>query len=242
MALNKPFKRIARENLSQNQNYVTDSLYSLDRLSFIHSYYLIEQDLKKLFDYVSPNNLNLNTFSHRIYEIFFRCCTEFENNASAILTSNGYSHLGNMNIKDDYFKINKALKLHDFEVRINVWENGPLILKPFLTWNSSTFSSLNWYRDYNSVKHSRTQNFTLANLDNLINSAAGLFILLFAQYNYHAFSPYQRTNMIDIDTEFVSANNCLFGIKPAVWPDSEKYDFDWNVLKTTTNPFNNFPF
>lgn len=156
MSINKPYKRIYRETISNKNDFITDPLYSTDRLSFIHSYHLIEKDLKLLFDYISPNDSNRLTFSHRIYELFFRCCTEFENNARAILIDNGYttsSH--NMNISNDYFKINRVLKLDEYEVRLNIWENGPLILKPFQAWSSPTFSPLTWYQDYDGVKHNR---------------------------------------------------------------------------------------
>lgn len=71
MPILKPFKRISREMISGNMEYLDDSLYSNDRLSYIHSYHLVEKDLKKLFDYISPNTLNNTTFSHRIYDFFF---------------------------------------------------------------------------------------------------------------------------------------------------------------------------
>ena len=147
MGLNKPFKRIYRGDLICDTDYLTDPLFSPDRLSYIHSYHLIEKDLKVLFDYISPNDSNNLTFSHRIYELFFRCCTEFENNARAILIDNGYSScLNNMNISNDYFKINKALKLNEYKVRLNIWENGPLVKKPFQAWNSPSYSPLAWYQ------------------------------------------------------------------------------------------------
>ena len=243
MPLNKPFKRIFRDMISGNpDDYIKDTNYSPDRFSFVHSYHLIEKDIKELFDYVSPNDENKTTFSHRIYELFFRCCTEFENNAVAILNSNGYkSSSNNMNIKNDYFKINKALKIDKYQARLNIWEDNPLILKPFSNWNSITYVPLSWYSDYNSVKHNRSQNFKLANLENLINAAAGLLIVLYAQYEYNSFSPYQTLGLID-DEGFFATEGSIFQIKPHQWQDSEKYDFDWNTIKNTIPSMNNFQF
>ncbi len=241
MALCKPYKRIYRQSISSKDDYLTDFSYAYDRLSYIHSYYLIEKDIKVLFDFISPNEKNEATFSHRIYELFFRCCTEFENNAIAILKSNGYSSASNMNIHD-YFKINTALGLNHYEVRLNVWENGRLILKPFEEWDSSTFIPLSWYRDYNKVKHNRSQDFPLANFKNLLASAAGLLIILYAQYAYHSFSPYNVIDMVNDNDHFVSANDSLFEIKPFEWPDAEKYDFDWSVLKHDPYAFETFNF
>ena len=234
MPLQKLFKRIYRPMLNGKEDYITDAIYSYDRLSFVHSYHLIEKDLKILFDYISPNNSNNGTFSHRIYELFFRCCTEFENNAAAILNDNGYANGGNMNISKDYFKINRALKLNEYQIRLNVWENGPLMLRPFAAWNTAIYSPLTWYQNYNSVKHNRTANFHLANLENLITAAAGLMILLYSQYAYHAFSPYQPISLVNSEDFFESANDSLFEVGTFPWSITEKYDFDW-ALSTLLN-------
>src|SRR6218665_3996294 len=91
MGLNKPYFRQFRKNLKGgSEEYVHDTRYSADRVSAIHSFYLIEKDIKILFDYLSPDNRNSKAFSHRIYELFFRACTEFESNAKGILKDNGY--------------------------------------------------------------------------------------------------------------------------------------------------------
>lgn len=242
MAVIKPYKRIFRSMVHGNDNYVLDPLYSPDRISYIHSYSLIEKDLKILFDFISPNSLNDNTFSHRIYELFFRCCTEFENNAKAILISNGYTRTGNFNIADDYFKINKALKLNEYIIRLNVWENNPLMITPYVDWSNETYNPLSWYQDYNKVKHNRSENFNLANFKNLITAAAGLIALLYAQYGRHSFSPYQSISMYDDQDGFESANDSLFEVYPYQSIDDEKYDFDWTILKDLDHPVQNFNF
>ncbi|WP_294331841.1 hypothetical protein [uncultured Chryseobacterium sp.] len=242
MAINKPYKRIFRLMVNGNEEYILDPRYSPDRISFIHSYHLIEKDLKILFDFISPNCLNNYTFSHRIYELFFRCCTEFENNAKAILISNGYVKSGNFNIADDYFKINKALKLNNYKIRLNVWENNPLIITPYAEWSEETYTPLPWYRDYNQVKHNRSGNFNLANFKNLITAAAGLMALLYAQYGYHSFSPYQAISMFDDQDGFESANDSLFEVYPDQSSEDDKYDFDWAILKNSTQPMENFIF
>lgn len=245
MSVTTPYKRIFRPMLSGiAEDYVEDSRYAPDMYSFIHSYHLIEQDLKVLFDYVSPNTANNAVFSHRIYELFFRACTELENSATTILRENGYPHPTPpkfWNIKD-YFKINKAMALDKYEVRIGMWENGPLILRPFDNWNTTTYSPLTWYQDYNSVKHDRTLNFRLAKLENLLNASAGILVVLYAQFGQQAFNPYQSVGVTSTNGRFESVIGSLFEIKPPAWTNAEKYDFDWNVLKAQVNPFQNFTF
>ncbi len=244
MALHKPYKRIFRPMIAgDSDDYVTDVDYANDRHSFVHSFYLIEKDLKELFDFISPNNTNSNTFSHRIYELFFRSCTEFENNARSILSSNGYVSTGsNMNISNDFFKINQPLKLNEYEIKVNMWEHVPLILTPFSPWNSQTYVPLTWYANYNAVKHNRTTNFQLANLVNLMNSVAGLLIVLFAQYEYFSFTPYTHLPLVDPPSGFCSVVGSIFEIKPPNWSDEDKYDFDWNTLKNSNSPFEMFQF
>jgi hypothetical protein len=240
VGLSKPFVRVYRDNLRHgSDDYIEDSRFAVDRLSCIHSYHLLEKDLKILFDYISPNTSNNSTFSHRIYELFFRACTEFENNATAILRENRYRRAGYWNITD-YFKINQALFLHSYLIKLNVWESGPLTLQPFSNWQ--TTHSLQWYQDYNSVKHDRTNNFHLANLSNLMNAMAGLMAVLFAQFAHSSFSPYQPIGMYDSNGGFESANDSLFQVRPHLFASDDLYDFDWNVLKGTVSPFDSFNF
>jgi hypothetical protein len=162
-----------------------------------------------------------------------------------ILESNGYvcKPRKNLNIKDDYYKINKALRLDSYEVKLDVWDNGSLMIKPFEKWNGTSYEPLPWYSDYNKVKHNRTQYFHLANLENLIHASSGLIAILFAQYELNAFTPYMALNIFDFGADdFKEISGGLFGVKPHVWDDSEKYDFDWNNLKIDENSFQNYPF
>ena len=218
-------------------------MFADNMYSYVHALSMVEKDLKELFDFVSPNDQNKLVFSHRIYELFFRCCTEVENNATAILRENGYLLPHNPNIHTDYFKINSVLRLHEYEVRLNFWDGRPLILTPFKVWGSTTgYQALPWYKDYNSVKHDRTQNFNLANLQNLINSAAGLFVILYAQFGTQCFSPYSHIPLSSTHGNFESTTGSLFEIKPPNFTNTDSYDFDWNVLNTNINPFVTFKF
>lgn len=240
---NTPYKRIWRPNTQGfSEDYVEHPKYAQNMYSFIHALSLVEKDLKELFDFISPNDSNKLVFSHRIYELFFRCCTEIENNAIAILRENLYSLPNNPKINIDYFKINSVLRLHDYEVRLNFWDNQPLVLKPFATWNSAAYQPLKWYQDYNSVKHDRTNNFHLANLDNLLSSAGGLLIILFSQFGTQCFSPYSHVGVSSTNGNFESTIGSLLEIKPPQYTAADSYDFDWNSISGASDPFTTFAF
>jgi hypothetical protein len=69
-----------------------------------------------------------------------------------------------------------------------------------------------------------------------------LLSILYGQFAYSAFSPYQPVSMYDSNGGFDSANDSLFEIKPAVIPPAQKYEFEWEALKTQNSPFEDFLF
>jgi hypothetical protein len=55
-----------------------------------------------------------------------------------------------------------------------------LTLAPWRNWLSD--KNPDWWTDHNKVKHARDENFTRANLKNVLNATGGLFLLLLAYY------------------------------------------------------------
>lgn len=242
MSIVKPYYRIFRESVGglSNDRYVLDNQYADDRSMLCRSYKILENELKVVFEYIEPSNDNLNVYSHQIYQLLLRAATEFETNCKRILNVNGYIKSGNLNI-DDYYKINKATKLNEYEVYIDVWRPNRKLLKPFKSW--STNSHLDWYHGYNSAKHDRYINFNDASLSNLINAMAGVFCILFAQFGPYSFSSYQLNSMYEENDEgFLYLGESIFSIKPITWTSPEKYDFNWVSLKTQVNPIEKFQF
>jgi hypothetical protein len=243
--MSAPYIRIIRPLYQgyYGHDHLIDPRYCTERQSLIHSFYIIQNDLKKIFDYIELHDNNKNTFSHRIYELFLRSCTEFENNCTGILKDNGYTKPDNFNIKD-YFKINAASKLNEYEVKINVWSPSPITVKPFQDWNAATFTSLSWYQSYNDVKHNRSLNFSKASLENLIKSISGLYVILVSQFGRIVFNPYQTTMMSMTDNDgFHSAQDSILSVKfPTSWTPADTTAIDWNTIKLTANPFNQFTF
>lgn len=202
---------------------------------------LIIRDLYELFNYVEPNDINLQTYSHRLYELLLRSATEFEANCKAILNANGYIKTGganNLNIKD-YFKIEKAAKLSGYIVSFGRWPSHDF--KPFDAWNSSTFASLPWYQGYNKVKHNRYANFKEANFENVMNAVSGLLCILHAQIGekmdsvcFEGFAKQQETQDKIV--------NGTFTITAPTFTDAEKYNFIWNNSKGVKVTVKNYNF
>src|SRR3990167_10206729 len=96
MTISRPYFRICRPDTWGNYDlpneayYPLDSRYASDRTNLVRAYHLLEQDLIRIFEYVEPTDANLQTYSHQLYALLLRACTEFESNARAILQANGY--------------------------------------------------------------------------------------------------------------------------------------------------------
>ena len=69
--------------------------------------------------------------------------------------------------------LKKWKTLSEQKVRMNT-----IKLQPFKNWKPSlSYSAPDWWTPYNRVKHERLENFRKANLKNVMNALAGLYIL-----------------------------------------------------------------
>ncbi|MEW6172200.1 MAG: hypothetical protein AB1510_03930 [Bacillota bacterium] len=238
MPLPKPYFRIYRPGSS---GYERDPRYADDRISLCRGFALIESDLKRIFEYVEPADNNLQTYSHRIYELFLRACTEFEANCKGILDANEYRKSSNYNI-EDYCKLETSSRLSDYKTVLYIWKSRCKTFEPFREWKSSR--TLSWYQAYNTVKHNRETHFNYASLENLLNSIAGLFCVLYSQFSNDAFFKYTDTGSFYSDEEgYCFVDDSVFGIKwPDTWTSDERYAFNWNTLSKDTSPFEQYNF
>lgn len=234
--MNRPFKRIIRPLYSEHfgHNHLIHPKYCNERIQLLHAYFIIEKDFIKIMEYVELTDANKTTYSHRIYELLLRVCTEFENNCKGILRVNGYTK-NKPNITD-YFLINKASKLNEYTVRLNNWFPNPIEFKPFKNWSSLEYNPLDWYQAYNEVKHNWTANFDKANLENLLNAIGGLLVILHSQYARNAFYQFQATIMSSsADDGFQSTQVSVFSIKyPNSWTSDEYVQNIDYALETET--------
>ncbi len=241
MSLKKPYYRIIRSGT--DCDYMLDKMYANNRFELCRAYDIIVNDFKKVFEYIEPSDINLEVYSHRLYELLLRAATECETNFTSILKDNGYNEdekeERNLNIID-YHLINISSKLSDYEVKLNFWKPTK-ILKPFSDWEESY--KLNWYSDYNKVKHNRYNKFNNASFDNVLKAVAGLFVVLFSQFDIYTFNGYQDNNESSEDDDgFICTDRSIFSIKKPEFLAGERYDFDWRNIKKENNPLNKFNF
>jgi hypothetical protein len=263
MSIVKPYFRISRdgENTSYDDGnffpYILDPRYCQERTSLCRAFKMLEQDLEILFEYIEPCEANKSTHSHRTFELMLRASTEFEANCKGILLANGYSptkmdRTGNLvprssdkwNIQD-YWKINRAIKLADYKVLLKSWHPSPRQFQPFRKWYGvRSYKDLEWYQAYNAAKHNRDTKFEQSNFENTIEAIAGLLCVLFAQFNVHTTCPYRPPDSVyEVDAgDMLGLEGSMFDIAPPTWTTAESYDFDWKVLKSDPNPYEKFSF
>lgn len=210
--------------------------------SDLREFYILEKDLKEVFEFIEPDgdittsnengtvdNVNLNVYSHRLFGLFLRNCTAVEFQLKKILKNEIAK--GNLQapmngelkkvIKKwkmpDYLSIKSSKELDKYSVKIPSWRSTDNKINPFETWSAN--SPIAWYEDYNIVKHNLQSEFKRANLKNVRDSLAGLFVLLYVQYGNKVFDPYQEhigpTHYMQDDKgkAYVFATGSLFAIK-----------------------------
>jgi len=136
MPLAKPYRRIWRPKVGisvgaqWDLQYMHDSRWAPDLRGHIAAFHLIQKQLIELFEYVEPSDDNRGTYSHQIYQLFLRACTEVETNSKAILAANGYAVNDRTNIVE-FRRLEKACKLSHYVVSVPVWRGTLGRRQPF---------------------------------------------------------------------------------------------------------------
>jgi len=115
---------------------------------------------------------NSCTFSNEFVKQYQAICSEVD-----VILKSICRELGNRDAN--------AMPAYTDEV-LKRWNNIPgqkvklnsIELQPFQNWRSSpTYNAPDWWQPYNGVKHERLENFRNANLKNVANALAGLYVL-----------------------------------------------------------------
>ncbi len=127
-----------------------------------------------LYDGISHENYgNSTTFSNEFVKQYQAICSEIDvilksicaelGNPSANDMQNGYTPT----VLQAWASIvNQKVKFKEVE------------LQPFFNWKQAPdYKSPDWWKPYNKVKHERVDNYRKANLKNVVNALAGLYIL-----------------------------------------------------------------
>jgi hypothetical protein len=187
---------------------------SLKRQEYLPVFKLLISDFQRICQFIEPTDDNLKTYSHRIYELFLRSCTEFESIAKDSLASVSYSKTKNLNI-NDYVHLESYLGLERFEVGMLLWRPNRRFTKPFDKWTTNS-PKLIWYQNYNQVKHNRNNDFQKSNLENLVLAISGLFVLMAQTSLLPAESPPKFVSEENIVRIYETYTDCFFGDIPMV--------------------------
>lgn len=150
-----------------------------ENTSLLHwNYFLaLEADIENLARYVEFTNDNLDTYSMEIAHILLASSSEVDVVAKLLCRD--------LDASDKSSKITQYKEvimryLPDIATsKISLPRYG-LELAPWSNWSGD--KNPIWWTSYNDVKHKRNINFNKANLKNVLNSMAGLFLLLIYHY------------------------------------------------------------
>lgn len=251
MSIDKPFHRNYRPIITGSNSgysewaYILDKEYAKSPVHYVRAFLLIQEDLKKLFEYIEPADINLETYSYRIHALLMQTCIEIEANFKAILRENSYNPVNKkgMPIEEkrwnisNYEIVNKTHHLDSYSVEIPIWNGDNFRPQPFEEWKNQ--KSLSWYQAYNQSKHDRQDNFKKANLKNLITAVSGLLVLLSSQFKCEDFFP--EDSCLSSGYSYYSGTAAIGGYFriefPNDWIDDEKYNFNWEKLKNNKDRF-----
>ncbi len=152
-----------------------DLITDAESLLFRRSFRICYDDLQRCLHFIEPHDDNLQTFSHRIFELLLRLSTEFEAACKASARAREHSLPKQANIEDfrDFlipFGIVKS------EIIFTSWNPDPHAFAPFSGWGPD--NPLTWYQSYNRVKHDRIAQFHEASLGNVCLAFSALFAVL----------------------------------------------------------------
>lgn len=163
------------------------------------AYKSLIDDFMQLLNYVSPHDENNKVFSIKIYELILRSGTEFENYCKLYYNENNPANSKDLRAQDYKIIIKEIISETD-EIGLMFWSPSKKYIKPINTWLNTT-DNLKWFNEYNMIKHNRSRDFANANLENLVNSLAGLFMAAYAIFGDEFFIFWQGGVYSGIDRE-----------------------------------------
>jgi len=247
MSIQRPYRRTCRQFTngsyadSGKSRYIDHPLYARSPEHYVRAFFLLLKDVQELFDYVEPSDVNLPCFSYRIHELLLRICVEIEANCKAILSENGYTRSGDWKMTD-YRKIEASHRLSRYLVKLPFWQGANSMRTPFAAWASR--GSLPWYQAYNTTKHDRHNAFSQATFQHMTDAFAGLLALLSSQFYTHDFSPGDVLLACEGPGDGMEAGigGYLRVRFPDDWQAPDRYDFDWDSIKSDSDPFQQYDY
>lgn len=161
-----------------------------DRFEIYWDYYLtIEKMLVDTRQYLSPSQQNKNAYSDEFAKIILLACSEID----AILKF--LCKLENISPSKKYYEMQDYSELLSYFSNIKDVGLGPAycsslkekvpIVFPFKELDKGKpYANLNWWENYQKIKHNRMENIELGNLENALFSLAAYYIIICITMNY----------------------------------------------------------
>lgn len=184
------------------------------------NYYIsIENDLIGIERYVTFDKRNFSTFSIEFIKLYQNICSEIDAVCKLITIGNDMSEYKKFLLTDSFYS-----KIKNESVKIILLTNSDIFLKPFSELNEQ--AGLEWWGNYNSIKHNRVKNdnFIKANLKNVLNALAALYILelYFYQHNFYKNNddysvPNKKSKLFCINNLKDNVENEIFAVTVDEW-------------------------
>lgn len=148
-------------------------------MNLLHwNYFLaLESDVERLARFVEFTSNNYETYSIEIAHLYLAAASEVDVVAKLLCSKMDPSTKAtNM----DQYRLVLRPFLPELENLLVCIPRYSLDIRPWSSWR--TDENPNWWKSYNKVKHQRGEYLALANLENLLNAVAGLFLLVMYYY------------------------------------------------------------
>ena len=181
----------------------------MNELEFLKIYWqqymILEKRMINLSDYVAIHPKNSATFSNQFISMYLTICSEIDSVAEEFCKNLNIDEKSRFGINN---KINHILNKYDKLKNWRVDTKFPhyrINIVPFAKFNDN--KSSDWWQTYNNIKHKRTEkigeqyNYELANLKNVLNALAALYLLLYKmrEENYNCSEIKFESRLFDIN-------------------------------------------
>ena len=155
---------------------------TIEELRLRWQYFLIiDEEFMKTDKYVEHSIDNKSTYSVEFSKLLMLICSEFEMMCKLIhkhydITFNLENYISILNLSE--LVLQHCSTIREIEVTSTLETN----IQPLKNWykpqdNTKCKLNLPWWTDYNNVKHNRHENFKKANLQNVADALASLYVL-----------------------------------------------------------------